>query len=69
MINDWRYDPGKLVSSFVLLSGYAKEWQLEANTNGGGQTRYRIVLDNSASEWYHDPVQAMDEGIVLARKR
>lgn len=69
MIDDRRFNPGHVVSKIVLLSGYIKEWRLEADTNGGGQTRFRVVLDKGGTEWYHDPARALDEGIVLARKR
>ena len=68
MTTDWRYDSDRLVSRVVLLSGYTHKWQLEADTNGGGQTRFRVVLDNGESPWYYDPVRAIDDGIVLARK-
>jgi hypothetical protein len=68
-MDDWRKIPETLAIRVSMMGAYSPDWSLQFHAPAVGLPVYRITLDDDHTEWYHDPIRAIDEAIVIARKR
>lgn len=67
---DWRAVTQLLGPRMSSLNVYAREWQLESRRVSGATNIYRVVLPEMdfQTEWYDNPIVAMDVAMGAIRR-